>query len=147
MPEVVEPPPSPEDIGTTEELYLTGLRLEQFCNPALSPDSYYKEALRRDPEDSRVNIALGILDLKTGRLQDAETKPRTAVRRAPKNCTSPGDGEALSYLGLVLKLEGKHEAAYNALSKATWNYAFHTAAYYQLAESCPGESDWLMPII
>ncbi len=134
LPEIVEPPPSPKDIASIEELYLTGLRLEQFYNPALLPDPYYEEALQRDPEHYRVNVALGILELKAGRLKDAETKFRTAIRRATKNYTSPRNGEAYYYLGLVLKLEERYEAAYNALYKATWSYAFHSAAYYQLAE-------------
>ncbi len=37
MPKAVEPPPSPKDIKTNEELYLTGLRLEQFYNHAREP--------------------------------------------------------------------------------------------------------------
>ena len=35
MPEPVKPPPAPEKIGTVDELYHTGLRLEQFLNQLL----------------------------------------------------------------------------------------------------------------
>jgi len=56
-PESVEAPPSPDQIETNEELYLTGLRIEQFHNPALDPDPYWLEALSRDPGDVRVNTA------------------------------------------------------------------------------------------
>ncbi len=55
MPDPVKPPPPPQELQTVEELYYAGLRLEQFFNPALEPDAYYEEALRRDPDDSRVN--------------------------------------------------------------------------------------------
>ena len=54
MPDPVEPPQTPEEIETVEELYLTGLRIEQFHNPSLEPYSYYEEALKRDPDNFRV---------------------------------------------------------------------------------------------
>ncbi|MBL0155587.1 MAG: hypothetical protein IPP47_00510 [Bryobacterales bacterium] len=60
MPKPVEPPAAPKQIKSTEELYLTGLRLEQFHSPALEPEPHYAEALRRDAGDVRNNTALGI---------------------------------------------------------------------------------------
>ena len=51
MPEPVTAPAAPRDIKTNEDLYLTGLRIEQFHNPSLDPDPYWEEALRRDPGD------------------------------------------------------------------------------------------------
>ncbi|GAG28414.1 unnamed protein product, partial [marine sediment metagenome] len=38
------------------------------------------------------------------------------------------------YLGAALRFQGQYEAAYDAFYKATWSHAYHTAAYYQLAE-------------
>ncbi len=133
-PETVKPPPPPQEIKTVEELYLTGLRLDQFYNPALEPYPYYEEALRRDPGDSRVNTALGILYLKRGMYGEAAEKLRRAVERVTKNYTSPKDGEALYYLGVALRGEGKLEGAYDAFYEATWSEAGHSAAYYLLAE-------------
>ncbi|MGB9606106.1 MAG: DUF5107 domain-containing protein, partial [Bryobacteraceae bacterium] len=81
MPKPVEPPPPPEQIKTNEELYLTGLRIEQFHHPTLEPDPYWEEALRRDPGDVRVNTALGINYLKKARFADAERLFRKALER------------------------------------------------------------------
>ena len=134
MPDTVKAPLDPKDIKTVEQLYLTGLRLEQFHNPALEPYPFYEEALRRDPGNYRVNVALGILYFKRGLFKEAEQCFRTAIERATKNYTSPRDGEAHYYYGLVLKFQGKYDAAYDALYKAAWSYGFHTAAYYHLAE-------------
>jgi hypothetical protein len=134
MPETVKRPPGPKEIKTVEELYLTGMRLEQFYNPSLSPVTYYEEALKRDPGNSRVNTALGILYLKWHMFEKAEKYFRVALKRVTKDYTSPRDGEAYYYLGWVLKLRGKLDAAYDALYKATWSHAFHTAAYFHLAE-------------
>ena len=33
---------------TSDELYLAGLRLEQFYSPAREPDPYYEEAIKRE---------------------------------------------------------------------------------------------------
>jgi tetratricopeptide (TPR) repeat protein len=134
MPETVKAPLDPKDIKTVEQLYLTGLRLEQFHNPALEPYPFYEEALRRDPGNYRVNVALGTLYFKRGLFKEAEQYFMTAIERATKNYTSPRDGEAYYYYGLILKFQGKYDAAYAALYKAAWSYGFHTAAYYHLAE-------------
>jgi len=64
----------------------------------------------------------------------AERHLRTAVKRLTHDYTSPRDGEALYDLGLALRFQGRLGEAYDALYKATWSAAFHTAAYYQLAE-------------
>jgi len=134
MPEPVKPPPPPRDIKTIEELYLTGLRLEQFYNPAFEPYPYYEEALRRDPGESRVNTALGILYLKRGMFEEAEEKLNNAIQRITKNYTSPKNGEAYYYLGIALRAQGKGDAAYDAFFKATWSQAWAAASYYSLAE-------------
>jgi tetratricopeptide (TPR) repeat protein len=137
LPDVVKPPPAPKDINTVEQLYLTAQRIEQFHNPTLDPYAYYQEALRRDPNDSRVNTALGIDYNKRGLFAKAEEKLTRAIERTSYNYTSPKNNEAYYQLGLALKAQGKLDAAYDNFYKATWDYIFHTAGYYQLAEiSC-----------
>ena len=133
-PEPVRRPPSPKEIKTIEELYLTGLRLEQFSNPAIEPYPYYEEAVKRDPGDYRVNTELGILCLKRGMYKEAEEKLRRAVERATRDYTSPKDGEALYYLGVALRVNGDLQVATDAFYKSTWSLAWHSAAYYALAE-------------
>jgi tetratricopeptide (TPR) repeat protein len=134
MPEPVKPPPPPQEIKTVEELYLTGLRLEQFYNPAFEPYPYYEEALKRDPGESRVNASLGILYLKRGMFKEAEEKFKTSLQRLTKNYTSPKDGEAFYYLAVALRAQGKKNIAYDAFYKATWSQAWSAAGYYALAE-------------
>ncbi len=142
MPEPLSPPASPEEIETVEELYFTGLRLNQFYNASLDSIPYYQEALRRDPGDYRVNTQLGILAIKDKNWEKAEKKLRTAVKRITANYTHPKDGEALYYLGFVLKAQGKMNEAYDYLYAASWSSAWHTPAYYQLAEINCQKSDF-----
>ena len=133
MPESLKPPAAPKDVKTIEELYLIGLRLNQFYN-ASNPMPYYDEALRRDPNDYRVNTQLGILAIKAKDWKKAEAYLQTAADRITMNYTRPKDGEALYYLGITQRALGKTKDAYDNLYKATWSLAWHSAAYYQLAE-------------
>ena len=53
IPDAAEAALLPEEIKTTEQLYLTGLHLEQYRHATYNPVDYYEEALRRDPIDKR----------------------------------------------------------------------------------------------
>jgi tetratricopeptide (TPR) repeat protein len=137
----VEPFPAPGQIKTNEELYLTGLRIEQFHNATYDPDPYWEEALKRDPGDVRVNTALGINYFKKARFADAERLFRKAQERLTDRYTTPKDGEATYYLGLTLKAQGKLDEAFAVLYKATWSLAWRAAAYYGVAEIAAGRGD------
>ena len=142
LPAPVVPPPPPKDVITNEELYLAGLRLEQFYNPVLEPYPYYEEALRRDPGDARANTALGILYLKRGMYREAEERLRTAMTRLTFNYTRPKDGEAYYYLGVALRRQGKLEEAEDAFQRAAWSASWYGPSFYQLAELACAEADW-----
>ncbi len=138
FPRPVTPPPSPGDLQTAEELYFTGLRLEQFHNPAMEPYPYYEEALKRDPDDSRVNMALGRLFLIRGMHAEAESCLRRAVSRQSQDYTRPKNGEALYYLGLALRFLDEGEDAAEAFGRASWSAGWAAAALVQLAELAAG---------
>ncbi|HUU13144.1 MAG TPA: DUF5107 domain-containing protein [Terriglobia bacterium] len=141
-PETVKPPPPPEKIKTIEELYLTGLRLEQFYSPALEGYPYFEEALRRDPGDARVNTMLGRLYCERGMFKEAEERLKVAVERLTRDHTRPKDGEAYYYLGVALSSQGKDDAAYDAFYNATWSHAWTGAAYYYLARLDCRRREW-----
>ncbi len=141
MPEPVRGPQRPDEIETNEELYLTGLRIEQFHDPSRDPEPYWEEALRRDPGDVRVNAALGIKYLKKARYQDAEKLFRKALERLTAKYTSPQNGEPFYYLGVALKAQDKTDEAFDVLYKATWSMAWRAPAYYTLAEIACGRRD------
>jgi tetratricopeptide (TPR) repeat protein len=140
-PKPVTSPAPPADIKTSEELYLIGLRAEQFHDPTINPQLYWAEALRRDPGDSRVNTSLGIVQFKKARYDEAEQLFRKALERTTDRYTSPKDGEADYYLAATLKAQGKLDEAYKHFFKATWNQGWKAAGYYGLAEIATGRGD------
>ena len=66
IPDAAKPLPRPEELKSTEQLYLAGLHLEQYRHATFEPESYYEEGLRRDASDIRLNIAYGTLLLRRG---------------------------------------------------------------------------------
>jgi tetratricopeptide (TPR) repeat protein len=134
LPAPVKRPAPPGKVATGEELYLTGLRLEQLHSPAMEPAPYYEEAIRRDPGDYRANTALGILCLRQMRFADAEARLRAAVARASENYIRPKDGEASYYLGVSLRAQWKMEEALNSFERSAWSLGWHAAAKYAAAE-------------
>lgn len=132
-PPATEPPP-PTEIATADELYLTGLHLQQYRHATRQPEPYYREALRRDPGDSRANTALGEWHLRRGEYDEAERHLRAALARLTVRNSNPRDGEASYLLGLVLRYQGDLAAADDAFGKAGWNGAFTAASDTARAE-------------
>jgi tetratricopeptide (TPR) repeat protein len=140
--EAATEPPPPKEIATNEELYLTGLHLEQYRHATRSPEIYWQEALRRDRHDSRSNNALGRWLLQRGEFGSAEEHLLLAIARLTKLNPNPYDGEPYYNLGLALRFQGRAREAYAAFFKATWNAAWRGPAYHALAEfDCFG-MDW-----
>jgi tetratricopeptide (TPR) repeat protein len=132
-PPVYETPSEPEFIDDVEELYLAGLRLDQFGNPDLDPFKYWEEALKRDSDNINVNTRMGIKMLEKYNYTAAEKYLRKVTDKVTANYTSPKDGEALYYLGLALMRQERYKEAYDMLFRATWNYEWTSPAYYLLA--------------
>jgi tetratricopeptide (TPR) repeat protein len=138
LPEVVDQPPHPEDIANVEELFLTGNRMEQFYKTSKSGTmEYYEEALKRDPGNIRTNIAIGNQSLKNGDYNKARSYFSTAAKRITHDYTRPSTCEVFYLQGLTLKALELYDEAIDTLYRATWDYAFHSAAYFELSQiSC-----------
>ena len=133
IPDPMPPAKLPEDIMTNEELYLTGMHLEQYRHATYLPDPYYLEALKRDPGDSRANNAYGLLLMRRGRFDLAEGYFRAAIQRITSRNPNPYCSEAYMNLGLCLRYQGREDEAYDAFFKATWTAAEQETSYYHIA--------------
>ncbi len=134
---------SPADTENNEQLFLTGMHLEQYRHATYSPVDYYNEALRRDPKDARCNNALGAWYLRRGRFAKAEKFLRKAVETLVQRNPNPYDGEALYNLGLCLQLQGRLNDAYEQFHKAVWNSAWQDSGYFALAQISIARKDYI----
>lgn len=127
-------PPLPRATASSDELFLTGLHLDQYRHATRSPETYWQEAIRRDPGDARANHALGLWHLRRGEFSEAEHFLQEAIERLTSRNPNPRDTEPFYTLGLTLRYLGSDDEAYAAFYKATWNYAWRSAGYFSLAE-------------
>lgn len=140
IPDAAEAALLPSEIKTVEQLFLTGLHLEQYRHATYSPLDYYEEGLRRDPDDVRCNNAMGLWYIRKGRFDIAEKYLEKAVKVLQKRNPNPYDGEPIYNLGLSLKYQGRLDEAYSRFYKSTWNGAWQDAGYFACAQiSCMQE--------
>ncbi len=133
IPDPAEAIGEPEDIKTIEELYLAGLHIEQYRHATYLPDTYYLEALKRDPGDIRVNNAYGLLLMRRGDFDGAKKHLKLALERMTKHTPNPYSSEAYYNLGLVQLHLGEIDEAYDAFFKATWTNEQQEMSFYYLA--------------
>ena len=124
----------PEEINDLEELYLTGMHLEQYRHATYDPELYYLEGLKRSPKDIRINNAYGALLFRRGLFNESEKYFNKAIERLTEKNPNPYDGEPYYNLGLALKMQGKLDKAFDAFYKATWNGAWQDSGFYSLAQ-------------
>ncbi len=152
LPAPATEPPPPAEIAFQDELFLTGLHLAQYRHATREPADYWREALRRDPGDTRSNTAMADWHLRRGELRDAEDHARRAIARSAIRNPNPADGEPHYILGLVLRARAGgaaaeptaaggdpaaaalREAARDAFAKAAWTAAWAGPAHHALAE-------------
>lgn len=140
-------PATPAEIASNEELYLTGLHLEQYRHATRYPEAYWEEALGRDPQDARCNNALGLLHLRRGSFARAEQHFRNAISRLTRRNPNPYDGEPFYNLGVALRYQGRLEEAHAAFYKAVWNQAWQSAGYYAIASMDCARGDFANALV
>lgn len=123
----------PEDIQNSDELYFTGLHLEQYRHASLDPTAYYRRAIFLNPHDYRNNLALGLWLLRRCKFGEAEDCFRKAESSVTRYNLNPASGEAAYNLGLSLRYQYRFKEAYDAFYKAAWCADVQDAAWFQCA--------------
>ncbi|WP_435747434.1 DUF5107 domain-containing protein [Microbacterium sp. PMB16] len=134
-PWVAEEPPLPDEIDSVEELYLTGLHLQQNRHPTRSPLPYWRAALTRDAGDARTNLALADRAYRAGRFDTALVHAETAIARLTRRNANPTDTEAYYLAGLILARLGRETEAQRMFGKAGWDGTWAAASGVELVRS------------
>ncbi|MBP6977874.1 MAG: DUF5107 domain-containing protein [Bacteroidales bacterium] len=146
VPSPARAPARPRDVENNEQLYLTGMHLEQYRHATFQAQDYYEEALKRDPGDIRNNNALGLWYLRRGRFEKAESCFRKAIATLTSRNPNPYDGEPFYSLGWALRLQNRHKEAFNAFYKCVWSDAWQHAGYLNLARIAVQQKDYVQAL-
>jgi tetratricopeptide (TPR) repeat protein len=142
IPDAAKPAKEPSEVINNEQLYLTGLHLDQYRHATYSAADYYREALDRDPGDVRCNNAMGLWLLRKGKFAEAEPYFRKAIETLTDRNPNPYDGEPLFNLGLCLRFQEKDDEAFDQFYKAVWNAAWMDSGYFQLTQIASKRESW-----
>ena len=128
-----EMPGAPESIETNEELYLAGQRIEHHRFATRRADAYYKEGLKRDPGDIRLNTAYGRLLMRKGDFAGAKEYLEKAYARMTACDLGTCSGETAYDLALCEMYEEQYERAYDYFYRASWSEDQQAMSFYYLA--------------
>ena len=132
-PEPATEPPAPAEIESSDELYITGLHLDQYHHSTRKPEPYWLEAVRRDPGDSRCRTQLARKALSRGQFAEAEEHLGHGLARLRRRNPNPYDTEALYLLGQLYERTGRGAAALDAYGKSGWDAAWRGPAQSAMA--------------
>lgn len=133
IPEPASAIPRPEEIKSTEDMYLSALHLEQYRHATFEPAEYYEAGLQKDKSDIRLNNAYGILLMKRGKERDALSHFQEAVNKATWKNPNPYWGDPYFNLGLALDANGREDEAFDAFYKSVWSLENQASGFYYLA--------------
>lgn len=133
MPPVKDPMPLAAELGSADELYRAGVHVEQYRDPAVLPDAYWRQALARDPR--HVPALLGMARFCYGQLQPDEAlgyvnRALAVLTRFNERLES---GDPWYLRALILEAMGRRDEAYDDYYRASWNGSAVAKAMGRLA--------------
>lgn len=120
-PPVKDPMPVATEVASADELYLAGVHVEQYRDPAVMPDAYWLEALKRNPNHAGALLGMAKYCYQMARLTEAESYARKALTALTKFNMHTQFGDPYFLLAQILEAQGKTEEAYDHYYKASWN--------------------------
>lgn len=120
-PPVKDPMPLAAEVRSADELYLAGVHVEQYRDPAVMPDVYWLEGLKRDPYHADCLLGMAKYCYQMGRLTEAEAYARKGLASLTKFNMHTQSGDPYFLLGLILEEQQRTEEAYAQYRKAAWN--------------------------
>lgn len=133
IPDTTEDMPNLKENMSAQDLYLCGVHVWQYRDPAILPDSYWKEAILRDPEHIDSLIALATFNYKQNEFETALSYAKRAEKVITKYNKHPQSGKVYFNMGLIYLAMDEVDIAYDYFYKASWNMDFYSASMTQIA--------------
>ena len=120
MPEVITDMPIAAEMNSAEELYLAGVHVAQYRDPAVEPDSYWKEALKRDINHIPSLIAMAKYEYLLYNFEAAKDYAERAIKNITVYNERVESGQVYYVYAQILEALGEYKKAYDYYYKAAW---------------------------
>ena len=107
-------------MNSAEELYLAGVHVAQYRDPAVEPDSYWKEALKRDINHIPSLIAMAKYEYGRYAFESAKDYAEHAIKNVCRFNERVQSGEVYYVYAQILEALGEYKKAYDYYYKAAW---------------------------
>ena len=119
MPDVITDMPSAKGMNSAEELYLAGVHVAQYRDPAVEPDSYWTEALKRDINHIPSLIAMAEYEYSRYAFESAKDYAERAIKSVTIYNERVQSGKVYYIYAQILEATGEYKKAYDYY-KAAW---------------------------
>ena len=120
MPEPITDMPIASEMNDAQELYLAGVHVDQYRDPAVKPDAYWRRGLERDIKHIPTLIAMARYELNRGMLDTAEDYAKRAVSALTTFNTRTESGEGYYVYAQILEAKERYKEAYDLYYKAAF---------------------------
>lgn len=120
MPDTIPDNPTLDKLTTAQELYLMGVHVDQYRDPAIRPDRYWRDAIARDPAYVPALTALAGYELEHLRVNEADTLAMRAWKKATMRNFHPESGELQYLIARIHEAMGDDAQAWKWYSQAAW---------------------------
>lgn len=133
IPHTTKDMPNIKKVESPHLLYLEGVHVDQYRDPAVKGESYYKEAIERDPNFAPALIALGEAKLRNAFYSESLEYLLRAEKVLTQFNTRLEDGKLYYLLGHVYLATNELGKAYDYFQKAAWSSGYVSSAMTYIA--------------
>ena len=119
-PETIPDMPEAATMDSAEQLYLAGVHVNQYRDPVVSPDVYWRKALERDINHIPSLIELARFEYLHMNYENALEYAEKAVKNLSLFNTRHKSGEAYYVYAQILEASGRYKEAYDFYYKSAW---------------------------
>ena len=133
IPECTQDMPNFKTEQSPQELYLEGVHVQQYRDPAVEPDAYWQEAILRDPAHIPSLTALAEYRYRQCRFAEAQELAERTLKQATHYNKRTESGKLYFLIGLILLAQNQRDEAYDFFWKSSWCMDTYSAAMTRIA--------------